>query len=260
MLAKISIGAVFAEAWTMFRRRFVSILALAMMQNLWCALALVSGFRPSPWMETTGGVLLLLGTGFAAFLIASMAILFVTEGRQRLSTRRIAGRLLPAFMATSLCFGLLALACYAVVAIVDHLQVDNRMMVSIFAALLMLLILIVLSSFLLVTLPACVLEGLGPLRSIGRSIALGRGQRWRLIAILLILAAWSLGVDFIAARLARGLSQHYGIILDYVLLPTLCLVWFLLFTPLTMVICAAHRLLLRARDGIGVEELALVFE
>jgi len=260
MPATISIGAVFAEAWAMLRRRPAAILALAMLQNLWCALALVGAFRPSPWMETTGGVLFLLGAGAASFMIASLAILFVAEGRQRLSARRIAGRLLPALLATVLCFGLLALAGYAVTSIADYVHTIDAMTVSIAAALLLLLVLIVLSSFLLVTLPACVLEGLGPLKSIRRSVSLGKGQRWRLIAVQMILAAWFIGIDFIGTRLARTLSLQIGIPFDYLLWPAICLAWFLFFTPLTLVICAAHRLMLRARDGIGVEELALVFE
>jgi len=260
MLAKISIGAVFAEAWVMFRRRFASILVLALVQNLWAALVLVRAFLPPPWMETTAVTLLLIGAGGIVFLVASLAILLLAEGGRRFSIGRLAGRFVPAFLATFLCVGLLALPSYAVLAIADHLGAVDTIETTTAAALFLLLVLIVVSSYLLVTLPACVLEGLGPLKSIGRSIALGKGQRWHLIAILMILAVWFLGIDFIGTRLARALSLQFGFPLDYALLPAIFLALFLFFMPLSLVIGAAHRQMLRARAGVGVDELALVFE
>jgi hypothetical protein len=114
----------------------------------------------------------------------------------------------------------------------------------------------------LVARPACVVERLGPLRSLRRSQELTRGHRWKLLGLLLLALACLLAVLLIlgivlgittalggTATFAGPLVQYLSLVLYAVVL---AFFWIL--------IAVIYRDLRVAREGIDGDQIATVFE
>jgi hypothetical protein len=110
--------------------------------------------------------------------------------------------------------------------------------------------------------PACVVEGLGPLRSLRRSRELTRGHRWKILGLILLTLLCLLvvlvivGIVFGVATVLGGavifaapLMRYISLILNAILL---AFFWIL--------IAVTYRDLRVAREGIDTDQIATVFE
>lgn len=113
--------------------------------------------------------------------------------------------------------------------------------------------LMLLASF-YVSLPACVVEGLGPLQSLSRSAALTKGHRWKVFGIYLLVAAVSLIVgSLIRIIFARVTGPVGGILAG--------LVWNVLFAAYnSIVITVMYHDLRVLKEGVGIDRIAAVFD
>jgi hypothetical protein len=104
-----------------------------------------------------------------------------------------------------------------------------------------------------VALPVCVLEGLGPTSSLGRSSALTKGHRWQIFGIIILLF------------IANGLV---GFVLDKVLAPmgvmtaaVAGLIWAALWAAYyNSVLVMIYHDLRVTKEGVEVEQIAAVFD
>jgi len=104
-----------------------------------------------------------------------------------------------------------------------------------------------------VAVPACVVERLGPFRSLGRSRALTKGYRWRIFGIWLVLA------------LVSGIGSN---ILGLILAPAgtaitvlVSMVWQASMTAYQAISAAVIYHDLRvAKEGVDIEHIASVFD
>ena len=102
--------------------------------------------------------------------------------------------------------------------------------------------------------PACVVEGLGPIRSLSRSAYLTKGNRWRVFGLLLLLYV---GIPVVSGLLSYICRLAVGPLLAQVVnLPFGAFVG-----ALSAVAFAMLYLQLRAaREGVAVEQVARVFD
>jgi hypothetical protein len=105
-----------------------------------------------------------------------------------------------------------------------------------------------------VTIPACMIEGLGPLKSMSRSAFLTKGNRWRVFGILSELYIGGIAIEqlvhFILERLtgdiaALAISLTFDIVLGA-------------FTAVALGVLYAQ--LRVAREGVDIEHIAAVFD
>jgi hypothetical protein len=105
-----------------------------------------------------------------------------------------------------------------------------------------------------VALPACVMEGLGPLQSLSRSAALTKGHRWKVFGIYFLIA------------FANGIfAALVGFVFRLLIGPTggaiASLVWNLLATAFNSIAIAVMYHDLRVlKDGIDIDRIAAVFD
>ncbi len=104
-----------------------------------------------------------------------------------------------------------------------------------------------------VVIPVAVVERAWASRSIERSIALTDGQKWRVAGVVLPLVA----LDVLVARLDNQYALAYGAITWWVLYTVGTVVLGMLSSTASAVTYHDLRLL---KDGVGVDELAQVFE
>jgi uncharacterized membrane protein len=114
--------------------------------------------------------------------------------------------------------------------------------------------------------PACVIERLGPLRSLGRSRELTKGHRWKLVGLsllLLIPVALALGiVAVVAARLAsRGIMMGLSAATTSTMARIVVLIWSATWKAFyAVLVVAVYRDLRVAKHGIDPAQLVAVFE
>jgi len=105
-----------------------------------------------------------------------------------------------------------------------------------------------------VALPVCVVEGAGPLASLGRSAVLTRGHRWKVFAILLLLVIVGPLMGAIVASIFRS---HGGAPVGALAYFVWTAIWGVLYYGvLTMI----YHDLRAAKEGVDVEQLAAVFD
>jgi hypothetical protein len=103
-----------------------------------------------------------------------------------------------------------------------------------------------------VIVPACIVEGLGPIGSMNRSASLTKGYRWRIFGILLLLGILygvAAAVQFALGMYSQALSGLFA------------LVWFVLWIAYwnCTVIMTYHDLRV-AKEGIDTEQIASIFD
>jgi hypothetical protein len=106
--------------------------------------------------------------------------------------------------------------------------------------------------------PVCVVERLGPFRSLSRSRALTKGHRFRILGLLLLtlIFGWIVGA-ILDAILALGPAGSFGAAVTQ----TINLIWNALWTAFfALVIVVAYHDLRVAKEGIDTEQIAAVFE
>jgi hypothetical protein len=122
------------------------------------------------------------------------------------------------------------------------------------AALLLFVPAIILSIIWSVAFPACVIEKLGPIRSLGRSAALTKGNRWKLFGLFLLI-----GIGAVIGALAAvgGLFVAGGGVAFGVGLYAMQVIYLALAATISVVIYHDLRI---AKEGIGTDRMAAVFE
>jgi hypothetical protein len=119
-------------------------------------------------------------------------------------------------------------------------------------------ILLVVPGFILVTmwfaaLPACVVERLGPIRSLRRSAVLTKGHRWKLFGLLVLLIITFVVVAGLAESVLDAFGGPVFAIGEYALQVLIDI------SASIMFVVVYHNLRV-AREGIGMDRIAAVFE
>jgi hypothetical protein len=113
---------------------------------------------------------------------------------------------------------------------------------------------LILMTMWFVSLPACVVEKLGPLGSLGRSRRLTQGHRWKIFGILLLL----LVVSFIGGAMIGELLAAVGGLAASAFGQWIWnSVWGVFYA---LVIIIAYHDLRVAKEGVDIEQIAAVFD
>jgi len=237
------------------------LLSMPYMLVTWYALQGPSGIHPIVWTIS------LLMVVFVLPQLATAAIAFGTY--EAINGRRIG---------TWQCLvgGLRALLPVIGVVILSSLLVllaGSPVLLAIWAiddfgarAILILLLLVpvlIAVTMLWVAVPACVIERPGVVRSIRRSFTLTKGNRWRVLGILLILwlILWFLTIVISILVMGGGLGGGATLTSPGVRAPVLNGAITVIYTLLSAVMTtAAYHDLRMAREGMSVEDVAGVFD
>jgi hypothetical protein len=103
-----------------------------------------------------------------------------------------------------------------------------------------------------VVIPACVVEGLGPIASMGRSADLTKGCRWKVFGVML-LAALLLMVGLVLQVVLGMLSQAVASIYGWLLL----VAWIAYWNCMTIMVYHDLRV---AKEGVDTEQIAAIFD
>ena len=104
-----------------------------------------------------------------------------------------------------------------------------------------------------VAVPACVLEGLGPVASLGRSAALTRGHRWKIFGILLLIWIASLIIGSLVGLLTRPMGTTANLFGNFLWTA----VWASYYGNVLVMIYHDLRV---AKEGVDVDQIAAVFD
>jgi hypothetical protein len=132
-----------------------------------------------------------------------------------------------------------------------------------FGALLLIVPAFILSAMWYVALAPCVLEGLGPLASLERSAALTKGHRWKIFGqqFMLLIAGLVLGVLIGVVLNVLGRALGPGATLNTIVNLIVNLVWYAGWIAFgIMILVVTYHDLRVAKEGIGTDQLAAVFE
>jgi len=109
-----------------------------------------------------------------------------------------------------------------------------------------------------VAIQACVVERMGPAKSLSRSSALTRGARWKIFALLLITFVVDGGVTWIVHKMIGATPEtlsavHVGV---YVLIGTAAI----LAAFKSVAAAVVYQMLREAKEGVGIDELVRIFD
>jgi hypothetical protein len=275
------IGRVFSRAWSLLARNFLKFMLVTVIAALPTLLIPRSSAAnaANPFANIGAGT---IGAMIGAFLLlgilgalAHATILYAAAQSMRgqpvnlMASIQVALRRFFPLLGLGICLLLL----FAVVLIGLSLGVfalsaisgdSVRTAISVLAVLggIVLIFLFYLTFF--VATPACVIERLGPIRSMTRSRALTKGYRWKLlglmlsIVLVLLLASVVVGVIaflviFFGGTLPTGLATSLSLGLNILMSG----VWGAYFG---IVVFVAYHDLRVAKEGIGTDQIAAVFE
>jgi len=246
------IGKVFRRAWSVFSRNFVTFIVVIGIANL------PSLFVPQPSLDTPASPAANLGLTF--FVVLFLIVVLSTLGQAMVlygAFQDMRGR--PVSLADCFKVGLrrffpiIGLAISMVVALI-------------FAFMLLVFPAIMLAMMWFVATPVCVVEQLGPFRSMGRSRELTKGHRWRLFGLLLLIMIPALIVGAIVGAVTLFTLGPSGFLtLDTVLASSLgkgiSLVWNAAWGGFfAAAIAVTYHDLRVAKEGLTTEQIAAVFE
>lgn len=112
---------------------------------------------------------------------------------------------------------------------------------------------LIVVTMLYVTVPACVVERLGPLRSINRSTELTKGFRWKIFGLLFCMGL----VGAASGAIQQVLQKSLGIVIGGL---GGAIVGSAIFAFQLIVYAVAYHDLRVAKEGIDIEQLAAVFD
>ena len=104
-----------------------------------------------------------------------------------------------------------------------------------------------------VAIPACVVEQTGPWKSLSRSAALTKGNRWKVFGMMVLLTILSAIGGALVGALAAAAGATLG--------GLLALIWIALVAPFSaiLVVVTYHDLRV-AKEGVDTDQIAAVFE
>jgi hypothetical protein len=112
----------------------------------------------------------------------------------------------------------------------------------------------ILMSMFYVSLPACVVEQLGPFKSLSRSVQLTKGHRWKVFGILMVLL-------IAVAILGNLLAALLKIVDSPIVLIVVMFLWNTLARAVESVVAVvAYHDLRVAKEGVDIEHIASVFD
>jgi len=105
-----------------------------------------------------------------------------------------------------------------------------------------------------VAMPVCVVERLGPVKSVGRSGDLTKGHRWKIFGLWIVIA--------IVSGVMQGLLSGIAAALGGPLVARIAvLVWNALFGAFSAILAVvAYRDLRVAKEGVDTDQIAAVFD
>ncbi len=103
-----------------------------------------------------------------------------------------------------------------------------------------------------VAIPACVVERLGPIRSLARSQALTAGYRWKLLAIIILTSLVSVGMS-IVGELTQLAGLAVYVIVSIILQSVFLAFWF-------VVPAVVYHDLRVAKEGADIGKIAAIFD
>jgi MFS family permease len=126
-------------------------------------------------------------------------------------------------------------------------------LLSVLAAILLIFPAFIVMTMLFVAMPVCIVERLGPVKSLGRSSALTKGHRWKIFGLWLVVML----VTGIGSGMLAGISYATAPIVDGLLK----LIWGALAGAFNaiMVVVAYHDLRV-VKEGIDTDRIASVFD
>ena len=144
------------------------------------------------------------------------------------------------------------LAMGAVFAISGLVAATGRLDAVPLATIIAIIIQIILAVMWCVAIPACVVERLGPIRSLGRSRELTQGHRWKLFAIFIITLLIMIFVSTVFSAVVRG-NGAVVLIATVVFESILGAFWF-------VVPAVAYHDLRVVKEGVDIEKIASIFD
>jgi hypothetical protein len=160
---------------------------------------------------------------------------------------------------------------FAIVWLASLPQTFQMKLAVVLATVLLLLPLIGLFLTWFVATPACVVERLGPFRSMGRSRALTKGHRWKIFGLILAVLIPALIVaaviTAVMAKLGIGVNLRIGVFFDLNKslnsMPgqIVSLIWTATWTAFyAVLVTVVYHDLRVAKEGVDTEQIAAVFE
>ena len=251
---ELSLGHVFASAWDLFVANFSKFFLITLVVAL---PNLLVDPMPTPGTAAAGwrGVAALVG--FVLNMIAQAMILYIAfqylRG-QSASLSDAAQKGLAGFfpiLGTGILF---VLGAWIVPLLLAILLSAVLFFIGVFLAPIVMIVLAgMLTSRWFVAIPACVLERLGPIASLGRSAALTKGHRWKIFGMLLIVF-----VTIIAVGAVIGISFFVaGRIVGSLVNLVVVAVWAAYFNSMWVMLYHDLRV---AKEGVDVDQIAAVFD
>jgi hypothetical protein len=242
------IGKVLGRAWSVFSRNFVTFMVVIGVANLPSLLitppALGTAANPAANLNPTFFVVLLL-----VIVLSTVGQAMILYG----AFQDMRGR--PVSLVDCLKVGLRRFFPLIGLAISMIVGIMFGFILLIFPALM-------LAMMWFVATPVCVVEQLGPFRSMGRSRQLTKGHRWRIFGLLLLILISALIVGaIVGALLTLGASAFLNAVLASSLGKLISLVWKAAWGGFfAAVIAVTYHDLRVAKEGLTTEQIASVFE
>jgi hypothetical protein len=267
------VGDVISRAWSVFTRNIFFFLAVPLLINgIYFAVnfALVRFFTvlrfaaispelapASPWMVVVASISILI-LFLCVYMIGQGVLLMGAFQRLRgeplrvgTALRRTFARFLPLMALTvllTLAMIAVVIGCSAVLWVLGFV-LGRLVVVLMFGMLVPIFMLAVMWS---VVVPACLVEGLGPIASMARSADLTRGYRWKISGIVLLLVVMALVALIIMTALTR-LSPVAVLIFEV----ACSVAWTAYFSCAIIMIYHDLRV---AKEGVDTAQIASVFD
>jgi hypothetical protein len=234
--AELRVGHVLSRSWEIFSANFLAFFIIAAAVALPNALFFTADPTATPSFDVWR-VLASVLLGIVLNMIAQAMILYI-------AFQYLRGQ--PAGMADAVRKGLNRFMPIIAVSILAALGTG-------LGAMLLLVPGVILAIMWSVALPACVVEGLGPIASLRRSANLTKGYRWKIFGIFLLLMV----VSLVGAGLIGLLSFQLGPVVTAIVHFVLNAVWAAYFNSLLVMIYHDLRV---AKEGVDIEQIAAVFD
>jgi uncharacterized membrane protein len=244
------IGNVFSQAWSVFSRHFLTFILVTGIANLPPLLIPQSTPTPDNPFANVGPGLFVL---FLTIVLGTLSQAIVLYGAFQVMRGR------PIDLAESARIGLRRF--FPVVGLGISVA-----LLCFLAALLLVIPGMILYVMWFVATPVCVVEQLGPFRSMGRSRELTKGHRWKIFGLQLVILIPALIVGGIVGAVMLATVGTGGLLtMAHALSSTLGqvanLIWSAIWTAFyAITVVVTYHDLRVAKEGIDTEQIAAVFE
>jgi hypothetical protein len=248
------ISRIFGRAWNLFTANVWKFFIITVMSELPVrAYFLWTNDRPVEGPGPLDGSItrtILMAVGFVLLLLGQAIIVhigFQTLRRQPAEICKAVQAAVARFFSILVIFLAVWLLIFSMIALLSSL-VEPMLFAMIF---------VIVASLLLVrwslALPACVVEGFGPVGSLRRSVELTRAHGWKIFGIMILICA---PLPAVTAMLAAAMSS-LGPALQYLGRYVLGVAW---ITGFTSVLTVLYHDLRAAQEGLDSGQIASVFE